>query len=77
MKDMSQVSKMAKVHIYLLTLRNIENLFFAGDPKRAGALRRRLLLLLSGIFQVRELFSSSNEKMLGKSLRGANCNNQV
>ena len=50
---------------------------FAADPKRAGALWRRLLLLLSCLFQVRELFSSSNEKMLSKSLRGANCNNHV
>ena len=40
--------------------------FFAADAKRAGALWRRLLLLLSGLFQVRDFFSSSNEKMLGK-----------
>ena len=49
---------------------------FAADPKRAGALWRRLLLLLSGLFQVRAKFFS-NEKILGKSLRSANCNNHL
>ena len=35
--------------------------FFAADPKRAGALWRRLLLLLSGLFQVREKLSFKRE----------------
>ena len=74
-KDLSHVYKLAKVHTYLLTLRDIENLFFAAYPKRAGSLWRRLLLLLSSLFQVRQKFFFSNEKMLEKSLRSANCNN--
>ena len=74
-KDLSHVYKLAKVHTYLLTLRDIENLFFAAYPKRAGSLWRRLLLLLSSLFQVRQKFFFSNKKMLEKSLRSANCNN--
>ena len=43
--------------------------FFAANPKRAGALWRRLLLLLSSLFQVRQKFFFQTRKCL-KNLWG-------
>ena len=77
MKDMSHLSKLANVHTYLLTLRNIENLFFCSRSQKGGCTMAASPATLVGPFSGERKAFFLNENMLGKSLRSANCNNHL
>ena len=53
---MSHESKLAKVYIYLLTLRNIENLFFCSRSQKNGCTMAASLATLVGPFSGKRFF---------------------